>query len=40
MRVLGGMRDLGSFRDFSFRLEYQGQEFGNFAINVTYGGVP
>ncbi len=29
------MRDLGSFRDFSFRLEYQGQEFGNFAINSS-----
>ena len=31
------MRDLGSFRDFSFRLEYQGQEFGNFAINRIGG---
>ena len=32
MRVLGGVRNLGSFRDFSLRLEYQTGNFGNFAI--------
>jgi len=40
MRVLGGVRDLGSFRDFSLRLEYQTGNFGNFAIKrIAYGGV-